>query len=177
MDTYPEFPTIFRQEGNKLTDEELLKLLTEFRKPDKMSKLTVIPGSLKIKITSLTDLPDSKLFDFFRIISKQQLFLNVILDSLTTSLSPLKQFPIPPTNEPTIELTEFEGSSERDIHPYTTFTNHLYVYPQCLSFDTQKAFTRARNIACIVELRDSDSEGAKGIPVIIIVTYFIFNSI
>lgn len=94
--------------------------------------------------------------------------INVIIsDTLTTALSPLKQFPIPPTSEPTIEITEFEGNSERDVHPYTTFINHLYVYPQSLSFDTQKVFTRARNIACIVELRDSDSEGAKALPVII----------
>lgn len=83
-----------------------------------------------------------------------------VVDSLTTSLSPLKPFPLPPTNEPTIEMMEFEGTSEKDVHPYTTFLNHLYVYPQSLSFDTQKTFTRARNIACVVELRDSDSEGA-----------------
>ncbi|KAF5283763.1 hypothetical protein FQA39_LY17201 [Lamprigera yunnana] len=145
LDTYPEFPTIFRQEGNKLSDEELLKFLVEFRKPDKMSKLTVIPGSLKIKISPLSDIPEN---------------------SLTTSLSPLKHFPIPPTNEPTIEIAEFEGTSERDVHPYSTFVNHLYVYPQCLIFDTQKVFTRARNIACVVELRDSDQEGSKGLQCI-----------
>ncbi|KAB0797571.1 hypothetical protein PPYR_08564 [Photinus pyralis] len=145
LDTYPEFPTIFRQEGNKLSDEELLKFLSEFRKPDKMSKLTVIPGSLKIKISPLNELPEN---------------------SLTTAFSPLKQFPIPPVNDPTIEITEFEGSSEKDVHPYTSCVNHLYLYPQCLSFDTQKVFTRARNIACIVELRDSDRREAKALPCI-----------
>lgn len=82
-----------------------------------------------------------------------------VLDSLTTSLSPLKPFPLPPTNEPTIEVMEFEGTTEKDVHPYTTFLNHLYVYPQSLAFETQKTFTRARNIACIVELMDSDAEG------------------
>lgn len=60
LDTYPEFPTIFRQEGTKLSDDELLKFLSEFRKPDRMSKLTVIPGSIKIKIAPLNDLPESK---------------------------------------------------------------------------------------------------------------------
>ena len=84
-----------------------------------------------------------------------------VVDSLTTSLSPLKPFPLPPTNEPTVEVMEFEGMSEKDVHPYTTFLNHLYVYPQSLSFDTQRSFTRARNIACVVELRDSDCEGAQ----------------
>jgi hypothetical protein len=57
-------------------------------------------------------------------------------------------------------MMEFEGTTEKDVHPYTTFLNHLYVYPQSLAFDTQKTFTRARNIACVVELMDSDAEGA-----------------
>lgn len=60
LDTTPEFPAIYRQETNKLTDEELLKLLSEYRKPDKFSKFTVIPGSIKIKIEPLKDLPESK---------------------------------------------------------------------------------------------------------------------
>jgi hypothetical protein len=98
---------------------------------------------------------------FLVCIADQPTFSVFVTDSLTASLSPLKPFPLPPTNEPTIEVMEFEGTSEKDIHPYTTFLNHLYVYPQSLSFDTQRSFTRARNIACIVELRDSDCEGAQ----------------
>lgn len=86
-------------------------------------------------------------------------------DCLTASLAPLKPFPLPPTNRPTFEIAEFEGLSEKDVHPYTTFVNHMYVYPQSLNFDTQKIFTRARNIACVVEVRDSDNEEARGLPV------------
>ncbi|XP_043521247.1 dedicator of cytokinesis protein 9 [Frieseomelitta varia] len=137
LDTSSDFPAIYRQEGNKIKDEELLKLLSEYRKPEKLSKLTVIPGWLKIKIESITDLPDN---------------------TLSTSLAALKPFPLPPISEATLEIPEFESTSEKDVHPYTTYINHLYVYPQTLSFDTQKIFTRARNIACIVELRDDDCE-------------------
>lgn len=61
LDTAIQFPAIYRQEGNKLKDEELLKLLAEYRKPDKFSKLTVIPGVLKISIESMTELPKSEL--------------------------------------------------------------------------------------------------------------------
>lgn len=32
LDTSPDFPAIYRQEGNKIRDEELLKLLSEYRK-------------------------------------------------------------------------------------------------------------------------------------------------
>ena len=91
---------------------------------------------------------------------------NLFLDTLTTTLAPLKPFPLDPPHEPTIEVIEFEGSS--DVHPYTTFINHLYVYPHMLNFDTQKMFTRARNIACIVELRDSDEENSSGLRVCIL---------
>lgn len=60
LDTIMEFPAIYRQEGNKLKDEDLLKLLAEYRKPDKFSKLTVIPGWLKITIEPMNELPNSK---------------------------------------------------------------------------------------------------------------------
>ncbi|KAH0567488.1 dedicator of cytokinesis protein 9 isoform X3 [Cotesia glomerata] len=140
LDTSSDFPAIYRQESNKMRDDELLKMLTEYRKPDKLSKLTVIPGWIKLTIEPLAELSEN---------------------SLTTSLAPLKPFPLPPASNPTFEVSEFESSSEKDVHPYTTYVNHLYIYPQILNFDTQKIFTRARNIACIVELRDDDNENAK----------------
>lgn len=91
---------------------------------------------------------------------------------MTTSLAPLKQFPVPPPSDPTLEITEFEGSSEKDVHPYTTFLNHLYVYPLSLNFDTQKMFTRARNIACAIEVKDSDTVDSKPIQVLHIMSQF-----
>lgn len=71
LDTAIEFPAIYRQESNKLKDEELLKLLAEYRKPDKFSKLTVIPGSLKITIESLTELPNSKHYLYHNLVKKK----------------------------------------------------------------------------------------------------------
>lgn len=59
LDTAIEFPAIYRQEVNKLKDEELLKLLSEYRKPDKFSKLTVIPGCLKIITEVINEVPKS----------------------------------------------------------------------------------------------------------------------
>lgn len=144
LDTAIQFPAIYRQEGHKLRDDELLRLLSEYRKPDKFSKLTVIPGTLKITIDALTELPKN---------------------CLTTTLAPLRPFPIPPENEPTIEVTEFSGSSDRDYFPYTTFVNHLFIYPLTLAFDSQKLFSRARNIAVLIEIRDGDNESAKPLKV------------
>lgn len=56
LDTTPEFPAIYRQEPNKMSDEDLLKILSDFRKPEKLSKLTVIPGWLSISIQQSNEL-------------------------------------------------------------------------------------------------------------------------
>lgn len=53
LDSGIEFPAIYRQETNRLKDDELLRLLADYRKPDKFSKLTVIPGWLKLTIEPL----------------------------------------------------------------------------------------------------------------------------
>lgn len=50
LDTTPEFPALYRQEPNKMSDEDLLKILSDFRKQEKLSKLTIIPGWLSINI-------------------------------------------------------------------------------------------------------------------------------
>lgn len=141
LDVSSDFPAIYRQEPAKLKDEELLKILAEYRKPDKLNKLPVIPGWIQLKVEALTELPEN---------------------CLTSWLAPLKPFPSPPTSEVTIEVAELCPETQ----PHTTFTNHLYVYPQSLAFDSQKMFTRARNIACTVQLKDSDAEDAE--PVVCI---------
>lgn len=87
-------------------------------------------------------------------------------DSLTTTLTSIKPFPLPPVEPPTLEIAEFSGNCERDIHPYTVFINHLFIYPISLNFESQKVFSRARNLAVTIELRSSDAADAKPIEVI-----------
>lgn len=55
---------------------------------------------------------------------------------------------------------------DRDTYPHTTFFNHLFVYPLSLNFDSQKLFSRARNLAVIIEVKDSDIDGSKAISCI-----------
>ncbi|KRG03329.1 dedicator of cytokinesis protein 9 isoform X4 [Drosophila mojavensis] len=135
-----EFSTIYRQELPKLRDEELLKLLADYRKPEKFSKLNVIPGYMRLQV---------------------QLLDQTTPCGLTKSLAPLSTFSASAKQPLTLELAEFQGQNERDAHPYTSFCNHLYVYPLSLQFDSQKLFSRARNITVVVELRDGDGEYSK----------------
>ncbi|KAG5678742.1 hypothetical protein PVAND_008388 [Polypedilum vanderplanki] len=146
LDNESEFPGIFRQECNKLKDDEILKVLNDYRKPEKLSKFTLIPGTLKLSLQQITtELPKN---------------------CFTTTLVPIKPFALPPVEKPTLEIAEFPGNSERDIYPYTTFINHLFIYPTSLNFETQKIFSRARNIALTIELRETDTVDAKPIECI-----------
>ena len=64
LDLSPEFPAIYRQEPNKMSDDDLLKILSDYRKSEKMAKLTVIPGWLSINIHQNNEQVPSKI-DFF----------------------------------------------------------------------------------------------------------------
>ncbi|XP_042890658.1 dedicator of cytokinesis protein 9-like isoform X3 [Penaeus japonicus] len=145
LDTDSEFPAIYRSDEKRLGETEFVKMLADFRKPEKMNKLTIIPGSINVKILPMeVTLPNS----------------------LTPTLEPVKPFPNPPTHEPTVEVQEFSGRHIDDIHPYVNYSNNLYVYPHFLNYENQKSFNRARNLVCTVELRDSDAEGATPLRVI-----------
>ncbi|XP_022671033.1 dedicator of cytokinesis protein 9-like isoform X3 [Varroa destructor] len=144
LDEHNDFGPLYRQDATKLSDEDLLKMLSELRKPDKAKHMTAIPGYVKASI---------------RIIRPEENIVN----SLTSALIPVKPFPIPPEEEPTLEVQQFPTDTPSDAHPFCTYLNHLYVYPKSLKYDGQKSFAKARNLACCVELRDSDSEGATAL--------------
>ncbi|KAK4319158.1 hypothetical protein Pmani_009878 [Petrolisthes manimaculis] len=139
LDTESDFCPIYRCEEKRLSETEFIKMLADYRKPEKMNKLTVIPGSVTAQILPMeVTLPNS----------------------LTPALEPVKPFPNPPTHEPTVEVQEFPSVCVDDIHPHVSYRNHLYIYPHHLHYDNQKSFSRARNLVCSVEIRDSDSDGA-----------------
>ncbi|KAG8197439.1 hypothetical protein JTE90_014923 [Oedothorax gibbosus] len=145
LDMNAEFGPMYRQEGAKLSDEDLLRFLSEFRKPEKLKHLTTIPGSFKFSLQILKELPEN---------------------CLSTTLVPLLPFPVPPKCEPTLEIEQFPTGVASSCHPFTTYINHLYIFPKSLKYDNQKTFTKARNIVCNIEIRDSDDEKAEPLKVI-----------
>uniref|UniRef100_A0A1A8IUK1 Dedicator of cytokinesis 10 n=1 Tax=Nothobranchius kuhntae TaxID=321403 RepID=A0A1A8IUK1_NOTKU len=50
---------------------------------------------------------------------------------------------------------------DKDEDTTSLSSNHIYVYPKHLKYDSQKSFAKARNIAVYVEFRSSDEEVAK----------------
>ncbi|XP_039546684.1 dedicator of cytokinesis protein 9 isoform X4 [Pimephales promelas] len=139
VDKSARFSALYRQDGNKLSNEDMFRLLADFRKPEKMAKLPVILGNLDVTVDNVApDLPNC----------------------VTPSYLPLRQTDGAERGRLVFEVEEFVPSIAKCSQPFTIYNNHLYVYPRHLKYDSQKSFTKARNIALCVEFRDSDEEDA-----------------
>uniref|UniRef100_A0A5F8HF54 Dedicator of cytokinesis 9 n=1 Tax=Monodelphis domestica TaxID=13616 RepID=A0A5F8HF54_MONDO len=137
LDKNARFSALYRQDSNKLSNEDMLKLLADFRKPEKMAKLPVILGNLDITIDNVSsDFPN---------------YVN-------SSYIPMKQFEHSTKTLVTFEVEEFVPCIPKHTQPFTIYNNHLYVYPKSLKYDSQKSFAKARNIAICIEFKDSDEE-------------------
>uniref|UniRef100_A0A8C0XQH9 Dedicator of cytokinesis protein 9 n=1 Tax=Castor canadensis TaxID=51338 RepID=A0A8C0XQH9_CASCN len=140
LDKNARFSAVYRQDSNKLSNDDMLKLLADFRKPEKMAKLPVILGNLDITIDNVSsDYPN---------------YVN-------SSYIPMKQFETCPKTPVTFEIEEFVPCIPKHTQPYTVYNNHLYVYPKYLKYDSQKSFAKARNIAICIEFKDSDEEDSQ----------------
>ncbi|XP_030874329.1 dedicator of cytokinesis protein 9 [Leptonychotes weddellii] len=140
LDKNARFSALYRQDSNKLSNDDMLKLLADFRKPEKMAKLPVILGNLDITIDNVSsDFPN---------------YVN-------SSYIPMKQFETCSKTPVTFEVEEFVPCIPKHTQPYTIYNNHLYVYPKYLKYDSQKSFAKARNIAICIEFKDSDEEDSQ----------------
>ncbi|GCB69887.1 hypothetical protein scyTo_0010660 [Scyliorhinus torazame] len=140
IDRDSRFSALFRQESSKISTEDLLKLVLEFKRADKMTKVQTIPGNLDTSVESVPiDHPNC----------------------VTPSYVPIKPFKDAGSYEPTVEVEEFVQESAKYFQPYTIYKNHVYIYPKHLKYDSQKCFAKARNLAVRIEFRNSDGESAQ----------------
>ncbi|XP_048124609.1 dedicator of cytokinesis protein 9 isoform X3 [Alosa alosa] len=140
LDKSASFSPLYRQDGNKLSDEDLFKLLADFKKPEKMAKLPVLLGNLDVTIDSVA--PD-------------------VSNCVTSSYIPVRPFTLNGQGGALMEVEEFVPCIAKCSQPFTIYNNHLYIYPKHLKYDGQKSFAKARNIAVCVEFRDSDDDDAQ----------------
>uniref|UniRef100_A0A671WCI3 Dedicator of cytokinesis 9 n=1 Tax=Sparus aurata TaxID=8175 RepID=A0A671WCI3_SPAAU len=145
LDKSARFSALYRQDSNKLSNEDMLKLLADFRKPEKMAKLPVILGNLDVTIDNVA--PD-------------------LTNCVTSSYIPVKQFDVSEKTNVFFEVEEFVPCIAKCSQPFTIYNNHLYVYPKHLKYDSQKSFAKARNIAVCIEFKDSDEEEAVSLKCI-----------
>ncbi|XP_065185199.1 dedicator of cytokinesis protein 7-like [Sycon ciliatum] len=125
--------SFFKQEADKLENEDLYKFLGELRKPGSLvRRLKCIPGTLKLDIS----VPGER-----------------VSNSLTSNLVQVKPYPDHHCR-PVREVEEFP--SREVFIPYSTYKNFLYVYPQHLNFSSRSG--SARNIAVRVQLLSGEDE-------------------
>ncbi|OXB79700.1 UNVERIFIED_CONTAM: hypothetical protein H355_011086, partial [Colinus virginianus] len=138
LDAEGKFSPLYKQDSGKLSNEDMLKLLAEYKKPEK-TKLQIIPAHLNIVIK---DIP----LDF--------------TNCVTASYIPIKPFEKSCENI-AVEVEELVPEVAKYCYPFTVYKNHLYVYPLHLKYENQKVFAKARNIAVCIEFRDSDEADAR----------------
>uniref|UniRef100_A0A7N9ATF4 Dedicator of cytokinesis 10 n=1 Tax=Mastacembelus armatus TaxID=205130 RepID=A0A7N9ATF4_9TELE len=140
LDRESRFSPLFKQESNKISTDDLIKLVTEYRRAEKTSKLQTIPGTLDIAV------------DYVPLEHP---------NCVTSSYVPVKPFEDLSKHQPTVEVEEFVQDTTKFTQPHRVYKNHIYVYPKHLKYDSQKSFAKARNLAVYVEFRSSDEEVAK----------------
>ncbi|CAL8361837.1 unnamed protein product [Merluccius merluccius] len=145
LDRESRFSPLFKQESNKISTDDLIKMVSEYRKAEKTSKLQTIPGNLDINI------------DYVPLEHP---------NCVTSSYVPVKPFEDLGRHPPTVEVEEFVQDTTKFTQPYRVYKNHIYVYPKHLKYDSQKSFAKARNLAVYVEFRSSDEEVANSLKCI-----------
>ncbi|KAI6662013.1 Dedicator of cytokinesis protein 9 isoform X26 [Oopsacas minuta] len=148
LDTDGHFPLIFKQEKERISEEEIIKLLKDFRNIPRL-RIQVIPGSLSITLSPLT--PEEP-------------------GIFTTGLVPL--IPMMPTynQAPFIrEVQEFPTHSDilpspTKLQPFQEFFHILYVYPQSLKLEGVKLGNKFKNLCVKIQFFDSDEKNARPLP-------------
>ncbi|XP_060623858.2 dedicator of cytokinesis protein 10 isoform X9 [Anolis sagrei] len=145
IDRDSRFSPLFRQESSKISTDDLMKLVVEYRRADKINKIQTIPGSLEIAVDCVPlEHPNC----------------------VTSSFIPVKPFNDIKEHRPTVEVEEFVQELTKYSQTYRVYKNQIYIYPKHLKYDGQKCFNKARNITICVEFKSSDEEGAKPVKCI-----------
>uniref|UniRef100_A0A8C2KMF7 Dedicator of cytokinesis 6 n=1 Tax=Cyprinus carpio TaxID=7962 RepID=A0A8C2KMF7_CYPCA len=126
----------FKQEGDRLSDEDLYKFLADMRRPSSVLRRL---RPLKIDISPAPEAPHY---------------------CLSPELLHVKPYPDPRVR-PTKEVLEFPA---RYVYtPHTTYRNLLYVYPQSVNFSSRQG--SVRNIAVKVQFMAGE-DPSQAMPVI-----------
>ncbi|XP_039614776.1 dedicator of cytokinesis protein 8 isoform X1 [Polypterus senegalus] len=128
-----------KQEGDRLSDEDLFKNLADFKRTSLQRRVKVIPGTIKLDIVAVPE---------------------PVPGCLNPELIPVK--PVPEKFvRPIKEILEFPS---REVYvPYTTYRNLLYVYPQRITFPNRLA--SLRNITIKIQFMNGEDE-SNALPVI-----------
>uniref|UniRef100_A0A452RCD3 Dedicator of cytokinesis 6 n=1 Tax=Ursus americanus TaxID=9643 RepID=A0A452RCD3_URSAM len=130
----------FKQEAERLSDEDLFKFLADMRRPSSLlRRLRPVTAQLKIDISPAPENPHF---------------------CLSPELLHVKPYP-DPRGRPTKEILEFPA---REVYaPHTSYRNLLYVYPHCLNFSSRQG--SVRNLTVRVQYMAGE-DPSQALPVI-----------
>ncbi|KAM4888495.1 dedicator of cytokinesis protein 6 [Thomomys bottae] len=130
----------FKQEAERLSDEDLFKFLADMRRPSSLlRRLRPVTAQLKIDISPAPENPHF---------------------CLSPELLHVKPYP-DPRARPTKEILEFPA---REVYaPHTCYRNLLYVYPHCLNFSSRQG--SVRNLAVRIQYMTGE-DPSQALPVI-----------
>ncbi|XP_059494399.1 dedicator of cytokinesis protein 8-like isoform X1 [Stegostoma tigrinum] len=129
-----------KQEEDKLSDEDLMKFITDEKKPSPLlRRLRKIPGVFRFEVSPVKDTPSFCFTpDFLELKSSNSGAAELALEVL--------EFPLPGV-----------------LTPHTIYRNLLYVYPQFLNFTNRQG--SARNITVKIQMMGSE-KASDALPVI-----------
>ncbi|XP_023373753.1 dedicator of cytokinesis protein 6 isoform X5 [Otolemur garnettii] len=130
----------FKQEAERLSDEDLFKFLADMRRPSSLlRRLRPVTAQLKIDISPAPENPHF---------------------CLSPELLHIKPYP-DPRARPTKEILEFPA---REVYaPHTSYRNLLYVYPHSLNFSSRQG--SVRNLTVRIQYMASE-DPSQALPVI-----------
>ena len=145
LDSAAEFSPLYRFDKVKIGEDDLLHSLAEIHKLHATSskvKFPVVPGAFRARVSMV---PTACL-------------------AVTPSLLPITPYSPSSVVVPAREILEFDPPFVRG--PNLSYYNFLYVYPTAIDFSgISSSSNRARNIACRVELLETDETPLTQSPV------------
>ncbi|KAJ6223084.1 hypothetical protein RDWZM_001629 [Blomia tropicalis] len=185
LETQPNFGVFAKMDQNRLSDEFVLNSLRNLHGLDGKSNSnsggrsqTVLNGKLEIELQEVTTNNSPVSGSIMTIHQGSKHTGNDTTNSTANDLTINSSLFISNQSGQQLNNKEqpfnviLEIQSLRLLsNPYSEYFNLLYIYPQSLKFDSQKVFSKARNICVTVEIRDSDEvdqygQCAQSLPII-----------
>lgn len=142
LETRSNFGPFYKMDQNRLSDEFICNMLNQPTTTSNRS--TVISGRLEIELIDYKSHLKQMKNETHDLLFNPSFFMQKPFLENKTQMKPMN---------PVLEIQPLRLLPQ----PYTEFFNILYIYPQSLKFDSQRVFSKARNISLTIEIRDNDN--------------------
>ncbi|KAH7636311.1 dedicator of cytokinesis protein 11-like protein [Dermatophagoides farinae] len=168
LETNPSFGLFYKMDQNRLSDEFICNILNQVSHQSTSTRSqTIISGRLEIELIDLKTFlkqiksqHEEKENNAEIVIFNPSVYARKAIDSENSGKKTQQQQVL---INPIVEIQSLRLLSQ----PYTEFFNILYIYPQSLRYDSQRVFSKARNLCVTIEIRDTDNTNeSRSLPII-----------